>query len=622
MIDKMNVHYSFTNPASVHDEEALTALELAGRQGAKINAVIDDQNKLRTETENHLKNQDSKIEIHKDVVIPQTVTSEVQKQINNGTFANAIDEYAGGLEARVDNLLGSMKEGSTTMDAEIIDARVDNDGNTWANAGKNIRSHQKKVETFLNTMTTPIVEKVEKPLSAGYYQPDGYFQTADYYRGFSVDVSAGDVFLLYAVYGYSCCGALCTDENGNVVKVFFHNESKPLTEKFTTPIVIPENATKLLVSSSITSSTENYGGLTPILMKVSGYDANLGSLKEYFDNILATINRGDEVYVDAGTSALGMLGADGRPMTTTASSYSVITVNVECGETYHIKGNAHMNKMTYALYNSGDFPVILGMCVTGESVQSDETIITIPVGVKKMRVAGISYVGSFVRKLVERQSANEHKWNHLKWCCVGDSLTELNIRTDKHYFDYVQEKTGIQVVNMGVSGTGYKNGESSDNAFYQRIVNVPEGCDVVTIFGSGNDGSSGEIGTPTDTGTTTICGCVNTTLDKLYEKHPTIQVGIVSPTPWGWQTPDDPECFMYKYSNALKSICEIRGIPFLDLFRLSGFRTMKNGVINSETHDLLFSKDPVGNNTHPNELGHKIISGHFYHFLTSLIGTY
>ena len=45
MLDKLT-HYSFTTPASVYDEEAMTALELAGRMGVKINQVIEELNTL------------------------------------------------------------------------------------------------------------------------------------------------------------------------------------------------------------------------------------------------------------------------------------------------------------------------------------------------------------------------------------------------------------------------------------------------------------------------------------------------------------------------------------------------------------------------------------------------
>ena len=38
-------HYSLTNPASVYDEEALTALELSARTASKCNEVIENLNK-------------------------------------------------------------------------------------------------------------------------------------------------------------------------------------------------------------------------------------------------------------------------------------------------------------------------------------------------------------------------------------------------------------------------------------------------------------------------------------------------------------------------------------------------------------------------------------------------
>lgn len=154
MIDKMNLHYAFTNPASIHDEEALTALELAGRQGAKINEVVTDQNKLRSETEHKLESQDKLIDLRLDeqdanihvmntVNMPAKVTQEVQEQINDGTFDKAIDKYAGELEARVNNLLSNTPSGSTTMDAEVIDGRVGYNEVIFQNLGTAIREQIK-----------------------------------------------------------------------------------------------------------------------------------------------------------------------------------------------------------------------------------------------------------------------------------------------------------------------------------------------------------------------------------------------------------------------------------------------------------------------------------------------
>lgn len=204
-------------------------------------------------------------------------------------------------------------------------------------------------------------------------------------------------------------------------------------------------------------------------------------------------------------------------------------------------------------------------------------------------------------------------WANKKWVCVGDSLTESNQRTDKHYFDYVADDTGIQVVNMGVSGTGYARGRENNNAFYQRILNAPTDLDVITIFGSGNDGGAGlQLGSPSDTGTSTLAGCINTTIDNLYSILPVVELGIVTPTPWQGNMPYN-EGFMENYSNLLVAICGRRSIPCLDLFHCSNLDPNS-----ADVRAAAYSKDD-GNGTHPDELGHKIIAPRFKAFLDSLI---
>lgn len=192
----------------------------------------------------------------------------------------------------------------------------------------------------------------------------------------------------------------------------------------------------------------------------------------------------------------------------------------------------------------------------------------------------------------------------MKWTCVGDSLTEENSRTTKHYSDYVSERTGIEVVNMGESGTGYKKGEDSSIAFYQRVLDIPTDSDVVTVFGSGNDLTL-TLGEITDTGTNTICGCVNTTIDNIYDVVPTARLIIVSPTPWQSYNPASEGNAMDLYSEALGDICRRRGIPFLDLYHCSGLRPW-----DAEFRTLAYSKDD-GNGVHPDETGHEIISWAF-----------
>ena len=205
------------------------------------------------------------------------------------------------------------------------------------------------------------------------------------------------------------------------------------------------------------------------------------------------------------------------------------------------------------------------------------------------------------------------RWSNKKWTCVGDSLTENNTRTSIHYFDYISQYTGIQVVNMGVSGTGYARGSDNNNAFYQRISNVPTDSDVVTIFGSGNDGGAGlQLGTATDTGTNTLGGCINTTIDNLYAIMPLVQLGIVTPSPWIGNMPYD-DGWMENYSNLIVEICRNRSIPCLDLFHCSNLDP-NSADVRAEA----YSKDD-GGGVHPDENGHKIIAPRFEWFLDSLL---
>ena len=130
-------------------------------------------------------------------------------------------------------------------------------------------------------------------------------------------------------------------------------------------------------------------------------------------------------------------------------------------------------------------------------------------------------------------------WHGKKWTAFGDSLTENNATADNKYHSIISALTGITVVNMGLSGSGYARPSSS--SFYERAANIPSDTDVVTIFGSFNDSAATgvSIGTPSDTGTNTICGCINRTLETIYSIKPDMVVGLITPTPWSQFNPYD-----------------------------------------------------------------------------------
>jgi len=244
-------------------------------------------------------------------------------------------------------------------------------------------------------------------------------------------------------------------------------------------------------------------------------------------------------------------------------------------------------------------------------------VVRIPESAKYFRFGDNSYRTTLSETVIELSTGlgvKNNPWSGKKWVCVGDSLTEANSKTTKHYFDYISDATGISVVNMGISGTGYANGQATNNAFYQRVANVPTDADVVTIFGSFNDIATGlPIGSVTDSDTDTLAGCINTTLDNLFDTVPLANLGIVTPTPWTGYNPWNGSAIGNEYVQMIIDICKKRGLMCLDLYHCSELRPWQTSYL-----PLAYSKDN-GGGTHPDETGHAIIAPKFQGFLDSLM---
>lgn len=194
------------------------------------------------------------------------------------------------------------------------------------------------------------------------------------------------------------------------------------------------------------------------------------------------------------------------------------------------------------------------------------------------------------------------------WAAFGDSLTERNYRAGNNYVDFVAANYDLNVVNYGVSGSGYKNSNWDNKAFYQRIATIdPSKFDFITIMGSINDSNNytlADIGDVNDSGTTTICGCINTTLANYYTVAPYTPIGIITATPSAAHNPTNPNDFMSVYTEKLVAIAKLHGIPCLDLYNCSGLRPWDPDFL-----DKYYKSDVNGvldtDGIHPNTEGHK-----------------
>lgn len=661
-INPLNHHYAMENPASVYDEEAMTALELAGRTTAKVNEVVKSQNQLKEETEAHLAQQDQAITKMNNETMPANVTEEVQRKIDSGEFTEEIDRYAGNLEARVDNLLGRVTEGSTTMDAEVIDMRTGNNNQVYPSAGTAIRGQFKTYAEDYGTIPGLNLVNYGTIYKDKWVPDGGSLSNNTGSKAIECKLRGGAVVSVYQ-------RQIKNFTAGNFGGFAFLNENRDILKSvdvadywtglhdgfYITTIPVPEGAVYVRCTLKLGTTWDGTDNLIIThdtiqeavdsgLTKINGHEirpnlrdkdilgvCTVSGVNQAKNGFITTgawiepnggiIDHSTSAYITFPVIAGKTLNLNlGVPVDMNSASMGAVLLQGATGNTmYTIKIEDYATGESYKGYPCASIPVPEEVCFASVTVKlstawdATNTIIATH--------DAWSYGGNpIVTKIggLPIGTSDSTKWSHLKWVCLGDSLTERNHRTTKSYHDYVTEKTGIKVVNMGVSGTGYFYNEvDRDGAFGQRVVSMPADADVITIFGSGNDLGfvSSYLGDPTDTGTNTICGCINTCLDNIYNIKPTIQVGVVAPTPWKNHTPAD-NGVMVRYCEALEAICKNRGIPYLDLFHGSGLRP------NDETfRTVAYSKDD-GNGVHPDETGHKMISSHFYAFLEKLIGTY
>ena len=211
---------------------------------------------------------------------------------------------------------------------------------------------------------------------------------------------------------------------------------------------------------------------------------------------------------------------------------------------------------------------------------------------------------------------------NITWAVFGDSITEYNFRAKYHYFDYVAKDLSLNIINLGVSGTGYKEKEAKGIAFYQRIENDIKDIDfdIFTIFGSFNDlGKGFTLGNITDTTSDTICGCMNMVIDIFRRVKPLNKIALVTPTIWR-----DGAYFgkynvtrqdLDNYVEALLQIAKKRRIPILDLYHNSGLDPNIDEVLKK-----FYNEDGIQDKgVHPNSLGHKFMYPVWREFIKQFI---
>lgn len=520
-------------------------------------------------------------------------------------------------EARIDNIIA----GDAPSAAEIVDARLGADGVTYPSLGGAIRGQVTDLKSALKLITGDEIIS----FTSGYLWNDAY--TVDLttprpsstgYQYAIVPCQEGDYF---TVSGTSAA-------NNPVAWAFVKADGTIITKEAMSTAVNDKTIVAPALAEYLTINRKNQGDsikgksvdnkIADNPVRYAAFDSLLKNSFDFnsFEIAYTPTIEYTNKYINAGDGVIDNY-TNGK-----------VSELIDCSEwgALQFSGKSYYVLACIAFYD------VSGTCVGTYPTNGDAEVVTytnqkvvIPSNAKYVRfgdnrdVVGGSFAINLASSIVTKDASLS--WSGYKWCAFGDSLTEVNDKTTKHYHDYIAELTGITVVNMGKSGTGYKRTEDEGFAFYQRIPNVPTDCDVVTIFGSGNDMSvpraQGQtfvqiLGDASDTGTDTICGCINTTIDNLYAIMPTVHLGIITPSPWKEQLPSDTSCPMYRLSNKIVEICKLRGIPCLDLYRCSNLRPW-----DATFRSLAYSHDG-DSGVHPDETGHKLIAGMIKEFVASL----
>lgn len=214
-----------------------------------------------------------------------------------------------------------------------------------------------------------------------------------------------------------------------------------------------------------------------------------------------------------------------------------------------------------------------------------------------------------------------------KWMVIGDSITEKNFRTAANYHDFIRAETGCEILNCGVSGSGYVMMHTSNNAFRDRIPTYSSMTpDFITIMGGINDvlfahqggtaSTTDDIGVYTDTTEESVMGCVYLTYVQVLAVFPNIPFGIMSPIPEIDYNPQNANNVLAYFADELEKFCKHYGVPYLNQYLFSNLRPW----------DTLYNKKffscpstPDGDGLHPNYYGHEMIYPKIREFVKTLV---
>ena len=172
-------------------------------------------------------------------------------------------------------------------------------------------------------------------------------------------------------------------------------------------------------------------------------------------------------------------------------------------------------------------------------------------------------------KVVDEDVRNIYDVNKFygkRWAIFGDSLSQPNTDGLDKYHDRISKRLNMKNTSYAVGGSGYMKSP----AIYTRISEALPNFDIISIMAGVNEKTS-TLGTIDDTGTDTLCGCVKRAISDAQQKYPLSTIFVMTSIPGESGNPLMDKQFN-EYCKKIKEICEMYGVPCLDLFHMSGLK--------------------------------------------------
>lgn len=349
-------------------------------------------------------------------------------------------------------------------------------------------------------------------------------------------------------------------------------------------LTAPVNAAKLVLNSF--SNVESYTGEV-VASQIRSIDSNLKSIVK--DTTGGQVITYSDINLKQAISLLASVGTvvDITPTTQTDLCKCAV-VPCSAGDKFTINGTSYSGYRLWAFLDSDSKLIIKAK----NGAEGDNTILIAPDDAAYLVLNSFSDTNSYYGE-VAIAVANKILRNpkgYKKLLTIGDSLTNASYNGE-NWQPYVVNSFGLEgYVKSGAIGLSVATVVESSIYSTVQALTADSDVNLVTFWGGTNDytfdvvlGDFDEQLDTTTRNTATFYGALIGCVEKLMELYPAARIIMIGTTPRIYNVAtganyhnekNNADLYLSDYVDAVKTVAEWFGLPFLDLLRCGGINEL------------------------------------------------